>query len=430
MKEEIKKAAKEFREKNPEVKKMQDVKNLQQKRGEVYDDSKKEEVVEMLKEQYENIKKILRFYIDLKEEYYTILALWIIGTYLHNEFESFPYLFFNAMRGSGKSRTLRLVCKLAKEGNVMASPTEAVLFRLTGTIGIDEFEGVANKDKNSIREMLNGAYKKGIKIFRMKKRKSLEGEELVAEEFEPYRPVIMANITGMEEVLEDRCITLILEKSAHPVRTRLVEDFEENSQVKVVLENIVKCSLCSVVMSKNINTLWNNYISNKYKTTHTTHITHTTHTTQTTLHKALFDKIHATNIIGRNLELFLPLFFISNLISEKVLDETLKIAKGLTSEKKKEQGMESIDVMLLDFISNQPEGLVFQSVKDLTRQFREFADEGTEWLNPKWFGKALKRLNLVIDKKRKGYGIEVILNTAKAKEKVRMFKKEDEDAAS
>ena len=56
------------------------------------------------------------------------------------------------------------VCKLAKDGNVMASPTEAVLFRTNGTLGIDEFEGVANKDKSSIRELLNGAYKKGIKI--------------------------------------------------------------------------------------------------------------------------------------------------------------------------------------------------------------------------------------------------------------------------
>ena len=213
----------------------------------------REKAIETIREQYDNIKEVLKHYIDLKEDYYTILTLWIIGTYLHDEFDTFPYLFFNAMRGSGKSRTLRLACKLAKDGNVMASPTEAVLFRVHGTLGIDEFEGVANKDKSQIRELLNGAYKRGVKIFRMKKKKSLAGEELVAEEFEPYRPIIMANITGMEEVLEDRCITLILEKSSHPEKTRLTEDFESNSTIKYILQNMNQCSLCSVVMKKNIN---------------------------------------------------------------------------------------------------------------------------------------------------------------------------------
>ncbi len=124
----------------------------------------------------------------------------------------FPYLFFNAMRGSGKSKTLRLVCKLSNDGNVMASPTEATLFRTFGTLGIDEFEGVANKDKGSVRELLNGAYKKGILIQRMKKTKGIAGEDYVVENFEVFRPIIMANIWGMEEVLGDRCLTLILEK--------------------------------------------------------------------------------------------------------------------------------------------------------------------------------------------------------------------------
>ena len=124
----------------------------------------REETKEKLLECYETIKKILKHYLDMNEDYYSLIAIWILGTYWHNDFSSYPYLYFNAMRGSGKSRALKLITRLSKDGQVMASPTEAVLFRTNGTIGIDEFEGVANKDKNSVRELLNGAYKKGIKM--------------------------------------------------------------------------------------------------------------------------------------------------------------------------------------------------------------------------------------------------------------------------
>jgi hypothetical protein len=62
------------------------------------------------------------------------------------------------------------------------------------------------------------------------------------------------------------------------------------------------------------------------------------------------------------------------------------------------------------------------SVKELVNQFRQFSDENSDWLNAKWFGRALKRLNLIVDKRRKGHGIEVSLDIPKAKNKSLMFK--------
>ena len=79
--------------------------------------------------------------------------------------------------------------------------------------------------------------------------------------------------------------------------------------------------------------------------------------------------------------------------------------------------------MVYDFISKQEEGLIYKSIKSLTNQFRDFADESEDWLNSKWFGRALKRLDLVVDKRRKGSGMEVMLNVKKAKKKIKMFKK-------
>ena len=393
---------------------------------------------EAIRESYDIIIEVLRKYIDTDDKYYSLIALWIIGTYFYKEFNSYPYLFFNAMRGSGKSRTLNLVTMLSKDGQVMASPTEAVLFRTTGVLGIDEFERVGSKDKAAVRELLNACYKKGIKIFRMKKKKILGQEEQVVDEFEPYRPIIMANIWGMDEVLSDRCITIILEKSDKPAIIMITEDFQENNYINKIKDSLVKCSLCSVVMKKNIYTLWNDYILERYKTTLTTYNTYNTYTTQTTQEEEtttkkiiktiildeLFNKIHDSGIKGRNLELFLPIFFIADIINDKILDKIIETAKDITFEKTHEEEIESKDVMVFDFVSRLEPTSEYTQIKQLTMDFRNFIDVSGDWLNTKWFGRALTRLKLIIDKRRTSVGISVVLDVKKATEKFKMFKRE------
>ena len=56
------------------------------------------------------------------------------------------------------------------------------------------------------------------------------------------------------------------------------------------------------------------------------------------------------------------------------------------------------------------------------RQEVDYDAEQERWLNYYWFGKALKRLNLIANKRRVGSGREVILNIEKAKEKMIIFK--------
>lgn len=384
---------------------------------------KKDNNKEKLKKVFNQIKKVLKTYLDLKEDYYDIIALWIIGTYSHEKFKSFPYLYFNAMKGSGKTRSLKLITYLSKDGQIMTSPTEAVLFRTKGTLGIDEFERVASKEKASIRELLNACYKKGTKIFRMRKRKGKDGEEQVVEEFEPYRPIIIANIWGMDEVLGDRCLSLILEKSNDISKTKLIEDFEEDNFIQNIKVYLKVCSLCSVVSLKNINKEWNNYITNKYKTTLTTYYTTTTLNTHTT---TLFNKIDNSGIQGRNLELFMPLFFIASAIDEdfSLTDKIIKIAQDISEERKHEEEVESYDILLYKFIAGFESSLKYHSVKGLTNQFRTDFDLTEDWVNSKWFGRALKRLSLVSSKKRTRQGVEVIINSAKAKEKLKIFEKE------
>ncbi len=386
-------------------------------------DEKKEDCKEDLKEAYLNIVDILKEYIDIDKRFYSIIALWIIGTYFHDRFPSYPYLFFNAMKGSGKSRTMSLITCLSKDGQMLNSLTEAVLFRTKGTLAIDEFEGVGRKGNESLKELLNSAYKKGIKVKRMKQQKTDTGTEQVVEEFEVFRPILLANIWGMVSVLGDRCIELILEKSNKKVVTNLIEIFREEPIVEKTVQLLNKCSLCSYTFSTEVYKEWNNYVKHNY-TNNTNNTNYTNYTNYTEL-ESTFKIISSMDLNGRELELSLPLCLIAKEISTDLLHRTTLILKDHFNEKKEEEVTDNIDVSLYDFVSQIPERSgynTWESVNDITRRFIDFIQTNDEWVNSHWMGKALKRLLLIKEKKRAGRGISVILDLKKAKEKIKMFK--------
>src|SRR3990167_8452571 len=74
---------------------------------------------------YITITEILSKYCDLEERYYPVISLWIIGSYAHDSFETYPYIFLNASKGSGKSRLLRLIPILPRNGKVLGSIPES-----------------------------------------------------------------------------------------------------------------------------------------------------------------------------------------------------------------------------------------------------------------------------------------------------------------
>jgi hypothetical protein len=371
---------------------------------------------ELIKQQFERIKEVLRYYLDMKEDYYDLIATWIIGAWLHKQFITYPYLFFNAMRGSGKSRTLKLIAELTPNGQHIVSISEAVLFRTASfsTFCIDEFERVGSKEKQSLRELLNAAYKKGMKVKRAYKKNSKERESVEVEEFDVYCPIVMANIFGQDDILSDRCITLILEKS-NSDKTMLLEDYTLNNVIKNIKANF-QCSLCSVVVEKQYKE-WNEYVNNIIRTT-PIHLT--TLTTQTTQNYT-FEKIKESGLKGRDLELFFPLFLIAEQCNN--LEKLIKIAKEIVASKTKEDIIENKDISVYGFIGelNTEDWL---QMKWLINEFKQKTDSDEEWCNAKWLGHALKRLNLVVEKRRLGQGIEVRLNTNKAREKLGMFKPE------
>ena len=374
---------------------------------------------EELMEVYNNIIDVLRYYCDLDERYYPLLSLWAIGCANHKSFLSFPYIFLNAMKGSGKSRLLSLMAYLCN-GTVLNSLTESVLFRSQEMLAIDEFEGINRKGYENLKELLNSAYKKGAKVRRMKKAFTPKGEEQIVEQFEVYRPIMIANISGAESVLEDRCLFLILEKSNNPLIVNKAEVWEDDTIPLKIRGFLAKsCRLCHVVACISVYRGWNYYLEHKLHND----INNTNNTNNTNdINTIFYDKIYDSGITGRNFELCYPLLFISNILGEKVFDDTLGILKSLIEEKRSEDLAESQDVTLIDFISQEPEEGQWISVKSLLERFKASTGVNDDWINERWLGKALRRLKLFKDKKRMTQGRLYILDIQKAQEKMRMFR--------
>lgn len=369
------------------------------------------DISEKMQECFRTIKEILKKYCDLEERYYPLIALWIIGTYAHDEFETFPYLFINATKGSGKTRLLKLIAELSNKGRILGSLTEAVLFRTAKgrTFCIDEFEQIGSKEKGALRELLNSAYKKGMIIERSAKKKGIDGESWEIEEFDVYTSVVMANIWGMENVLEDRCLTIILEKSDNKKIIKLIENFKKDKAIILMKETLEKIQnkLITSIAEREISLDWNIFVEGNTSKANTQEL-------------RLFKMIDDAGIDGRNLELFIPLYLLAYEIEESVLSEIIEISKDIIKEKNEEDYHENKDKILRRFLFKKFKDEVieysqFISITKITNEFKDYLGVENDDTNSRWMGKALKRMKLIKEKQRKRGGIVVLINSEKLK---------------
>ena len=79
---------------------------------------------------------------------------------------------------------------------------------------------------------------------------------------------------------------------------------------------------------------------------------------------------------------------------------------------------------MIDFISKQDDKN-FIPIIVLSNMFKKFIqgdEDEIKWINSRWVGRCLKRLSLVSEKRRVSSGVEVLLNTKKAEEKLKLFR--------
>ncbi len=125
------------------------------------------------REVYSDILNFCKKYLVLEKREYYVMALWIMATWLNENFKTAPYLTFIAPKSSGKTAALRVLHELSYRAISTVSVTAAALFRCIDlwhvTLLIDEAEYMVRADTESGQALygcLNGGYKRGSYALR------------------------------------------------------------------------------------------------------------------------------------------------------------------------------------------------------------------------------------------------------------------------
>lgn len=163
------------------------------------------------------------------------LALWVLMTYTYPIFQAVPYLYLAGPAGSGKTRTMDLIGRMAFRPMFSSNTTAANLFRSLhtrgGTLLLDEAERLKDNNSPETRELnlvLLSGYRRGGRATRLEK----IGDTHRSVRFDCYSPKLLACIRGLKPELSSRCISIRLSRAAAGSRraSRSLDDTPEDEQ--------------------------------------------------------------------------------------------------------------------------------------------------------------------------------------------------------
>jgi hypothetical protein len=162
---------------------------------------------------YRDILQAFRDWCYFPDEHaYHVISLHVFGSYFFELFQAYPYVNLNGPPGSGKTTTGRLAAALGFNGRLLIDPSQASLFRMIERekpyLVIDEKENAATRrdatDEPGLMALLKAGYQRGAQVSRQNGR-NIERTEF----FSVFSPKMICNVHGLEDILQDRSISLI-----------------------------------------------------------------------------------------------------------------------------------------------------------------------------------------------------------------------------
>lgn len=334
---------------------------------------------------YEKVKMIFEKYIEFDEPVlYDFVTLWSIGTYFFFLFPAYPYLYIGGIKRSGKTKLLQILKEVCFNAILSGDMSTASLFRLVQsgrcTVLLDETEELSNPEtKESIRRMLLNGYKRGGVVFRTDK------DTGVPEAYEVYSPKAMANIRGLEDVLEDRTIPIVLKRGK---KTEIV-----NSEIKPedTVWQEIRDMLYLLILSR---------------------------FSEVCVVCEVSEDEGEGALKERERELWRPILCLAKYFDQwhgGLYSRILEFAKKKAEERLVENMTETGEYLLVETLLNIVKQDGFYAVKDILNTMSQRFDETQKWLNTKWVGRALKRLGFT-EKRRIGTGVEVKMTVAQVED--------------
>ncbi|MDD2927690.1 MAG: hypothetical protein PHE30_02440 [Candidatus Omnitrophica bacterium] len=338
-------------------------------------------------EVFNDIYKLIKGYIDFGNDIWAkYISLWIIGTYFHRLFETYPYIHLNGDMESGKTKTLMFTAWLAFNAELTFNSSPSYVVRAVhnnhSTCCIDEAEGLKHSDDQDCKllvSMYNSGYKKGS--FCGKSEQLEKNGQWIPKQFEAYAPKIFASIRGLEASLNSRCIPIIMLKTGNrEIKNRELDSNDQN--FTRIRDKLYYTALTYFIP-----------IRASYKT------------------------ISDEEVLGREWELWRPILAIAKVIdSDKEVNlnlyseiraHALEIQKLKKEARKEETPIPKVLVALKEAITpivySRPDN--FWSTTELLDFLRNSEEEAFSWLNDekkhgkgRWLGDILRTAGIVGDR--------------------------------
>jgi DNA primase (bacterial type) len=185
---------------------------------------------------FEEIRDFIRRYMWYPDERtYSLLAVWIMQTYVFMVFDQLPYLALVGTKRAGKTRLFELLEMLCFNAKLASSVTDAYLFRSVEidrvTLLVDEADQLKAPSKDGLNEkleILRSGYRRSGSVGR------IEGDDRARVDFSTYSMKAIANVSGLEDALEDRTISLPVERKPKEVHVAKLVHRKVQRQAQVM----------------------------------------------------------------------------------------------------------------------------------------------------------------------------------------------------
>jgi hypothetical protein len=257
------------------------------------------------------LKKIKKIYEDniyfTNKNWYSIHALWDMGTYFYSLFKYYPLLELRGLKRTGKTKIMTTSRQFTFNATEeMTNPSEATLFRLTHeqrpTKYIDEAEklyttirGKAEPDARA--ELINSGYKYTGNVPRQEK----QGNKFATIYYKTYSPTMIGSINGLYGATEDRAIIHVTVKPTKNDKRGEKELSENNPLLPEIRNELYVFALQN----------WKEILKTYDE----------------------FNTKFETELSDRDFWLWKPILTLAYFIDDKLFDEILEFAEKLTNIK-------------------------------------------------------------------------------------------------
>jgi hypothetical protein len=297
------------------------------------------------------MRKYIELYCDDRE--YTLVALWIIGTYLQPIWISYPYIGVSGAKRTGKSKLLKFIEMLAFNAMFSTDISTPTLYRLIQstrcTVLMDEAEALSDPQrKTELKNILYSGYKKYGFVYRSGKTAK---EQIVPEKYETFSPKVFVTYRGLEEILNDRSISIVMVRTNNPI----IADTEINETDPIWANLRDKLYVFALKNWKKIREIYTS-----------------------------FEPIEG--IHSRDLELWKPILVLAKFFGEDVFEKMKNLALKNIQEKEMQEETETRETLLLLALIEIVEKDGFYAITDIQKRVSEMFNEE---FTVDWIGRTL-----------------------------------------